>query len=170
MPKGNVSPQPIGDDCFPASRQPGFSVFRHVVNAKFCGFCPSEASDERKMIKMTFRPWTKCRKQQNLRFAHGRNAKIGKIYVSPTGEIQKTRKTTFRPRTKCRKRQNLCFRHGGKTENGKIYVSATAEAFFSNHFLFFITFRHMCWVRFVALERLCVFAAECLTLIGLMTD
>ena len=40
-----------------------------------------------KSAKSTFRPRTKCRRRQNLRFAHGRNAKNGKINVSATGNI-----------------------------------------------------------------------------------
>ena len=80
-----------------------------------------------KTAKSTFRPRTKCKKQQNLRFAHGRNAENGKIYVSATAEMQKSAKSTFPPRRKCRNQQNLRFRHGGNAEIGKKYVSATAE-------------------------------------------
>ena len=126
-----------------------FSVVWSMPN--FAVLCPSEASDERKMRKMTFPPRRKCRNRQNLRFAHGRNAKNAKNYVSSTGEMQKTRKTTFRPRAKCKNRQNLRFAHGRNAENGKIYVSPTDEMqktakstflprqkHFSNQFLFFI--------------------------------
>ena len=140
-----------------------FSVVWSMPN--FAVLCPSEASDERKTRKMTFRPRTKCKKQQNLRFVHGRNAENGKIYVSPTDEMQKsaksafrprakckkTRKTTFRPRAKCKNRQNLRFAHGRNTKNAKNYVSPTGEMqksakltflprqkHFSNQFLFFI--------------------------------
>ena len=102
-----------------------FSVVWSMPN--FAVLCPSEASDERKTRKMTFRPRTKCKKQQNLRFVHGRNAKNSKIYVSSTDEMQKTAKSTFRPRTKCRKRQNLRFAHGRNAEIGKICVSPTGE-------------------------------------------
>ena len=133
-----------GGDCFPANRQPGFSVFRRVVNAKFHGFLSvrglgwaendkndvSPTDEMQKTAKSTFRPRTKCKNQQNLRFRHGGNTKNGKIYVSATAEMQKSAKSTFRPRTKCRKRQNLRFAHGRNAENGKINVSATAEAFF----------------------------------------
>ena len=104
-----------------------------------------------KTAKSTFRPRAKCRKQQNLRFAHGRNAENGKINVSATAEMRKTVKNTFPPRRKYKKWQNLRFCHGGNTKNGKIYVSATAEMqktakltflprqkHFSNQFLFFI--------------------------------
>ena len=123
----SASSESAGAIVFPqtASRDFPFSVVWSMPN--FTIFCPSEASDERKMIKMTFRPRTKCRKRQNLRFAHGRNAKIGKIYVSPTDEMQKTAKSTFRPRAKCKKREKLRFAHGRNAEISKIYVSATAE-------------------------------------------
>ena len=123
----SASSESAGAIVFPqtASRDFPFSVVWSMPN--FAVFCPSEASDERKTRKMTLRPRPKCRKRQNLRFAHGRNAKNAKIYVSPTGEMQKTRKTTFRPRAKCRNQQNLRFVHGRNAENGKIYVSPTDE-------------------------------------------
>ena len=92
--------QSVGRLFFPQTASRDFRFSRRVVNAKFHGFCPSEASDERKMIKMTFRPRMKCKKQQNLRFAHGRNAENGKIYVSATAEIQKMTKSTLLPRRK----------------------------------------------------------------------
>ena len=63
--KGQCIPAANRGRLFSASRRSGFSVFRRVVNAKFHGFCPSEASDERKMIKMTFprpRMSEKCEK------------------------------------------------------------------------------------------------------------
>ena len=116
-----------GGDCFPANRQPGFSVFRRVVNAKFRGFLSvrglgwvendkndvSPTDEMQKTAKSTFRPRAKYKKREKLSFAHGRNAKNGKIYVSSTDEMQKTAKSTFLPRRKCRNQQNLRFRHGG---------------------------------------------------------
>ena len=114
-------------------RKPPVGIFPFAVvwsMPNFAVFVSSEASDERKMRKMTFPPRRKCKKRQNLRFAHGRNAKNAKNYVSSTGEIQKTRKTTFRPRAKCKKREKLRFAHGRNAKISKINVSATAEAFF----------------------------------------
>ena len=119
--------QSVGRLFFPQTASRDFRFSRRVVNAKFHGFCPSEGSDERKTVKMTFPPWRKCGNRQNLRFRHGGKTENGKKYVSATAEKRKTVKNTFPPRRKCGNRQNLRFRHGGKTKIDKIYVSATAE-------------------------------------------
>ena len=88
-----------------------FPFFRRVANAKFRGFfvrprsrtsgkreklhfrglgwaknaknSVSEASDEWKMRKMTFRPRRKCKKRQNLRFRHGGSIFSNQFYFLP---------------------------------------------------------------------------------------
>ena len=102
-----------------------FSVVWSMPN--FAVFCPSEASDERKMRKTAFPRPRMSGKREKLHFRGLGWAKNRKNCISEASDERKTRKTAFpRPRMS-KKREKLHFRGLGWAKNAKNSVSEASD-------------------------------------------